>query len=62
MGRRAFLPLLGGVIGFLFFDYVRDYPTELAGLMGLAVLLFVWAAIRTWERLRQSLGRPDGER
>ena len=55
MGRRAFVPLVAGVAGFLFFDLVRDYPTELAGLMGLAVLLFAWAAIRTWERVRQSL-------
>ena len=62
MGRRAFVPLLAGVAGFLFFDYVRHYPTELAGLMGLAVLLFTWAAIRTWERLRESLGKQDRDR
>jgi len=55
MGRRAFIPLGAGVAGFLFFSYVRSYPTELAGLMGLAVLLFAWAAIRTWELMRQTL-------
>lgn len=57
MGRRTLVPLLAGVVGFLFFSYVRDYPNELAGLMGLAVLLFAWAAIRTWERMRQTLDK-----
>ena len=57
MGRRAFVPLLAGVAGFLFFDQVRDWPTELSGLIGVAVLLFAWAAVRTWERVRESLGK-----
>jgi len=57
VGRRGLVPLVAGVAGFLFFDRVRDYPTELSGLMGLAVLLFAWAAIRTWDRVRESLGR-----
>ena len=54
MGRRALLPLAVGIAAFLFFSYVRSYPTQLAALLGLAFLLLAWAAVRTWERLRET--------
>lgn len=57
MGRRAFIPLAAGVAGFLFFHQVRAWPTDLAGLIGVAVLLFAWAAVRTWERVRETLDK-----
>lgn len=60
MGRQAFLPLAVGIAAFLFFSYVRAYPTELAGLLGLAFLLLTWAGVRTWDRLRETYRDKSG--
>lgn len=52
MGRKALIPLIGGVVGFFYFTEVRDYPFQLALMMGLAGLMLTWAALRTWDSLR----------
>jgi hypothetical protein len=45
------LPLVAGVGGFLYFAFGRGYPFRLALLMGAALMLFGWAAARTWKGL-----------
>ena len=47
------IPLFVGVAGFFYFTSVRGYPFQLALLMGIAALLLSWAALRTWEQLRE---------
>ena len=49
---RLLMPLVAGVLGFLYFAYARDYPFELALLMGAALMVLGIAALRTWERMR----------
>ena len=50
---RTFMPLCAGIIGFTYFVYARDYPFRLALMMGAALMVLGFAALRTWERLRQ---------
>lgn len=46
------LPLVGGLAGFLYFAYGRDYPFRLALVMGAAMMMLGWVAARTWKGLR----------
>ncbi len=48
----VFLPLAAGVGGFLYFAFGREYPFELALLMGAALMLLSWAGVRTFAGLR----------
>ena len=64
VGKWALVPLVAGAVGFFFFSYQRHYPFHLALIMGVAALLFTWAAIRTWDQLHKILrgeGRKDRE-
>lgn len=54
LGRKALIPLIGGVAGFFYFTSVRGYPFQLAMMMGLASLMLTWAALRTYDRLRDT--------
>ena len=49
---RVVVPLTGGLLGFFYFAYARDYPFRLALLMGAALMVLGWVAVRTWERVR----------
>ena len=53
MGRKMLIPLLVGVAFFFYCTSVRAYPFQLALLMGIAALLLSWAALRTWDQLRE---------
>lgn len=50
---RTIIPLSGGMLAFLYCVYGRDYPFRLALMVGAAVMFLGFAAIRTWERMRQ---------
>lgn len=49
---RVVVPLAGGILGFFYFAYARDYPFKLALIMGAALMILGWVAVRTWERVR----------
>ena len=50
---RTIVVFAGGMLAFLYCLYGRDYPVRLALMVGAAVMFLGFAAIRTWERMRQ---------
>ncbi len=52
MRRRVWVSAAIGVISFVYFYAGRDYPLELALLVGAALMLLCWVGIGTWEQLR----------
>ncbi len=52
MRKRVWVPAAAGVVAFAFFYTGRDYPLELALLVGAAVMFLGWASLRTWDQLR----------
>lgn len=52
MRRRVWVSAAIGVISFVYFYTGRDYPLELALLVGAALMLLCWVGIGTWEQLR----------
>ena len=58
MNRKSLLGFGIGVLAFAYFLYVREYPFRLALMMGAALMVLSWAAIRTWDGLR-AMSRRD---
>ena len=60
MSKKVLIAAAAGVAGFVYFSTMREYPFQLALLMGAAMMFLAWAAVRTWEGLR-GLTRDDSE-
>ena len=52
MNRKMLGGLVVGLVAFAYFTFARDYPFRLALLMGSALMILTWAAVRTWDGLR----------
>ena len=46
------VPLVAGVAGFTYFVFGRDFPFQLALLTGGALMVLAFAAMRTWQQMR----------
>lgn len=52
MSKQVLIAAAAGIAGFVYFSTMREYPFQLALLMGAAMMFLGWAAARTWEGLR----------
>ena len=59
MNRKSLIGFAVGLAAFGYFSLVRDYPFQLALLMGAALMVLVLAGVRTWDGLRALADRDD---
>jgi hypothetical protein len=57
MKKKLVLSVLAGLLAAVAFHLLRGYPPKLSSLFGAAIGALVFAALRTVDELRRTLGR-----